>query len=59
LIAPFTALVFLFHPDKERGLGVRAIINQDILARSAIWQVLAIQNLPGAPVSQTGSDMFT
>ncbi len=45
-------VVFLFQPNEELGLGAKAMLDEDVLARFPIEEVYAIHNLPGAPTGQ-------
>ena len=49
------AVVFLFQPNEEHGLGAQAMIAEGVLERFPIEEIYAIHNLPGEPVGRVST----
>ena len=49
------AVVFIFQPNEEHGLGACAMIDEGVLERFPIEEIYAIHNLPGAPLGQVST----
>lgn len=49
------AVVFLFQPNEEHGLGAKAMIDEGVLEHFPIDEIYAIHNLPGAPAGQVST----
>lgn len=48
-------VVFIFQPNEEHGLGVKAMIEEGVLERFPVQEIYAIHNLPGAPLGQVST----
>ncbi len=46
------AVVFVFQPNEEHGLGARAMIDEGLLEKFPVDEIYAIHNLPAAPLGQ-------
>ncbi len=42
--------VFFFQPNEENGLGAKAMLSQDLLARYPVNSVYGMHNIPGMPL---------
>ncbi|USG62504.1 amidohydrolase [Sneathiella marina] len=45
-------VIFIFQPNEENGLGAKAMLEEEVLARFGIEEIYAIHNLPGAPLGE-------
>ncbi len=49
------AVVFLFQPNEEHGLGAQAMIDEGVLRRFPIDEVYGAHNLPGEPLGRVST----
>ena len=49
------AVVFIFQPNEEHGLGAQAMLKEGVLKRYPVEEIYALHNLPGAPVGQVST----